>query len=146
MVLNETNLSNLHTEIVQLFLDSELLSTELLCLAYFTHKISLPLLFAVEVCNQDELCTILPQLYNDLTNGSMETLSEYIVKYKHLNIQEPSTELEKEMLHKMCLDAAETIDRQCGREYDFGKFQHEKPRATQVTWMIINSKKYLGFI
>ena len=48
MVLNETNLSNLHTEIVQLFLDSELLSTELLCLAYFTHKISLPLLFANE--------------------------------------------------------------------------------------------------
>ena len=110
MVLNETNLSNLHTVIVQLLLDSELLSMELSCLAYFTHKISLPLLYAVEVCNQDELCTIFPLLYNDLMKGSMETLSDYIVLYKHLNIQEPSTELEKEILHQMCLDAAATID------------------------------------
>ena len=132
MVLNETNLSNLHTEIVQLFLDSELLATELLCLSYFTHKISLPLLYTVEICNQNELCKIFPQLYNDLLNGSMETVSAYIVKYKHLPIQEPTSELEKEILKQMCLDAAETIDRQCGREYGFRKFQQERPRATQV--------------
>ena len=123
MVLDGTNFSNLHTEIVQLFLDSELLATELLCLSYFTHKISLPLLYALEICNQDELCKIFPQLYNDLLNGSMETLSTYIVKYKHLPIQELTSELESEILKQMCLDAAETIDRQCGREYDFGKFQ-----------------------
>ena len=83
MMLNETNLSNLHTEIVQLFLDNELLSTELLCLAYFTHRVSLPLLYAVEVCNQDELCYIFPRLYNYLINGSMDSLSTYIVKYSH---------------------------------------------------------------
>ena len=132
MVLNETHLSNLHTETVQIFSDSEFLSTELLCLAYFTHKISLPLLYAVEVCNQDELCTIFPQLYSDLQSGSMETLCTYIVKYKHMPIPEPSSELEKEILKRMCLDAAETIDRQCGREYCFGKFQNEKPRASRV--------------
>lgn len=132
MVLNETHLSNLHTEIVQLFLDSELLITELICLSYFTHKVSLPLLYAVEICNQNDLCDIFPRLYNDLKNGCLETLSDYLVKYKHLNIVEPSTELEKEILKKMCSDTADTIDRQCGREYGFGEFQHEQPRATQV--------------
>ena len=132
MVLNETNLSNLHTEIVQLFLDSELLVTELICISNFTHKISLPLLYAVEICNQDELCNIFPKLYEDLLNGSMDTLTEYIVKYKHLPIQEPTSELENEILKKMCIDAAEAIDRQCGREYGFGKLKDEKPRATQV--------------
>ena len=115
MVLNETNLSNLHTEIVQLFLDSELLLTELSCLSYFTHKVSLPLLYAVEICNQDELCSIFPKLYADLVDGSMETLGDFIVKYQHFEIKEPSTDLEKEVLKQMCYDAAETIDRQCGR-------------------------------
>ena len=47
-------------------------------------------------------------------------------------IPEPSSELEKEILKRMCLDEAETIDRQCGQEYGFGKFQHEKPRASQI--------------
>ena len=51
MVLNETHLTNQHTDIVQLFVDSELLITELHCLAYFTSKVSLPLLYAVEICN-----------------------------------------------------------------------------------------------
>lgn len=133
MVLNETNLSNLHTEIVQLFLDSEFLTTELLCLAYFTHKVTLPLLYATEICNQDQLCSIFPKLYNDLLRGSTDTLSDYIVKYKHLSIQEPSTDIEREILRSMCHDAAATIDRQCGREYGFGQFIQEKPRATQVS-------------
>ena len=63
MVLNETHLSNQHTELVKMFLDSELLLTELSCLSYFTHKVSLPLLYAVEICNQDQLCELFPRLY-----------------------------------------------------------------------------------
>ena len=132
MVLNETNLCNQHTEIVKMFLDSELLSTELFCLSYFTHKVSLPLLYAVEICNQDDLCNIFPKLYEDLRNGSLDTLSDYIVEYRHLPVSDPSTELESEILKKMCQDAAETIDRQCGREYGFGTFKNETPRATEI--------------
>ena len=49
MVLNETHLSTQHTELVKMFFDSELLLTELSCLSYFTHKVSLPLLYAVEL-------------------------------------------------------------------------------------------------
>ena len=63
MVLNETHLSNQHTELVKMFLDSELLLTELSCLSYFTHKVSLPLLYAVEICNQDQICELFPKLY-----------------------------------------------------------------------------------
>ena len=62
----------------------------------------------------------------------METLGDFIVKYQHFEIKEPSTDLEKEVLKQMCYDAAETIDRQCGREYGFGEFKNEKTRATQV--------------
>ena len=75
-----------------------------------THKISLPLLYAVGICKQDEFCDIFPRLSNDLLNGSIETLPEYIVNYKHLNIQEPSTDFEKQILKRMCRDAVETID------------------------------------
>ena len=38
----------------------------------------------------------------------------------------------EKILVRMCHDAVETMDRQCGREYGFTKFQNEKPRATQV--------------
>ena len=55
-------------------------------------------------------------------NDSIETLLEYTVNYKNLNIQEPSTDLEKEILKRMCHNAAETIERPCAREYGFGQF------------------------
>ena len=73
MVLNETHLCNQHTGIVQMFLDSELLLTELSALAYFTYKVSFPLLYAIEISTQDDLCQIFPKLHKDLLNGSLET-------------------------------------------------------------------------
>ena len=36
------------------------------------------------------------------------------------------------MLPKLTKAAAECILAQCGREYGFGSYQHEKARATQV--------------
>ena len=62
MVLNETHLYNQHRELVKMFLESELLLTELSCLSYFIHKVSLPLLHAVEICNQDQLYELFPKL------------------------------------------------------------------------------------
>ena len=132
MVLNETHLSNQHTELVKMFLDSELLLTELSCLSYFTHKVSLPLLYAVEVCNQNQLCELFPKLYKDLLEGSFETLKDYIVEYKHLIVEEPITELEKQILKKISMYPAETIDRQCGREYGFGNYKDRELRATAI--------------
>ena len=132
MVLNETHSCNQHTELVKMFLDSELLLTELSCLSYFTHKVSLPLLYAVEICNQNQLCELFPKLYKDLLEGSFETLKDYIVEYKHLIVEEPITELEKQILKKMSMDAAETTDGQCGRESGFGNYKDQELRATAI--------------
>ena len=55
-------------------------------------------------------------------NDSMETLLEYTVNYKNLNIQEPSTDLEKEILKRMCHDAAETIERPLRESMALGSF------------------------
>ena len=101
MVLNETHLTNQHTDIVQLFVDSELLITELHCLAYFTSKVSLPLLYAVEICNQDDLCTIFPKLYQDLLNNNLETLDEFYIEYRHIQVQAPSSDIENEIIKDM---------------------------------------------
>ena len=46
-----------------------------------------------------------------------------------MHINEPDSELEKEILKRMCVDAAEGIKLQCGREYGFSEI---KPRATQL--------------
>ena len=62
MVLNETHLYNQHKELVKMFLESDLLLTEVSCLSYFIHKVRLPLLHAVEICNQDQLCELFPKL------------------------------------------------------------------------------------
>ena len=133
MVLNETHLSNQHTDIVRLFIESELVLTELKCLAYFTSKVSLPLLYAVEVSNQNDLCDIFPRLYKDLMNFNLETLNNWYIKYHHVEVSSPGSEIEKEILKKMCTDAAKTVERQCGREYGFGITDVEKkPRATEI--------------
>ena len=62
--------------------------------------------------------------------GSFETLKDYIVEYKHLAVEEPITELEKQILKKMSMDAAETTDRLCGPEYGFGNYKDPDLRAT----------------
>ena len=64
--------------------------------------------------------------------GSFETLKDYIVEYKHLIVEEPITELEKQILKKISMDAAETTDGQCGREYGFGNYKDHELRATAI--------------
>ena len=145
MVLAETHLSNQHVEIVQMFLDSELLCTELYTLSYFTYKVSLPLLYAVEICTQDELCEIFPKLHKDLLEGSLETLVSYVIEYRHIKIQPPSTNVELQLIKEMCSDAAKTIERQCGREYGFGIYKdcQNRPRATEIHKLPSEERKKL---
>ena len=75
------------------------------------------------------LLTILPKLYTDLCNCDMNTLNRYSVMYKHLPIDEPNNELGKEITRRMCIDAADGIKLQCGREYGFSG---SDVRATQL--------------
>ena len=74
---NESHLSKQHIEIVRMFLDSEFLITELQVLAYFTHVVTLPFLYFVEVNSQNELLEMFPRLFNDLKRGTIDALKEY---------------------------------------------------------------------
>ena len=126
-----------------MLLDSDLLITELNVLAYFTYKISLPLLNTVEIATHEDLCQIFPKLHQDLLNGSMETLSLYSVNYCHIYIKVPDSELEIELLKEMCHDAAKTIELQCGREYGLGCHSDAVPRATEIHKLSEEERKNL---
>ena len=132
MLLDETHLSNQHVEIVRMFLDSEFLITELQTLAYFTHTITLPFLYFVEVNSQEELLKMFPLLYNDLNEGKMDTLKDYIVVYPHVKVHTPTEDVAFKILKMMCVDAAIVFGRQAGREYGFGTLLNEPARATQL--------------
>ena len=132
MLLTKSHLSNKHIEIVRMFLDSEFLITELVVLAYFTHKITLPFLYFVEVSSQVQLLQMFPQLFNDLKEGKMDTLKDYVIDHPHVKVQKPTTDIEEKILQKMYIDAAEVLDGQAGREYGFGSYKKKPARASQL--------------
>ena len=102
-----------------MFLDSEFFITELSVLAFFTHKVSLPLLNFVEISSQEELLRVFPKLYEDLQKGKMDTLEQYLVKYCHIVVSPPTNETETLLLESMCLNPSKSMMLQCGREYGF---------------------------
>ena len=108
MLLDETHLSNQHVEIVRMFLDSEFLITELSVHAYFTHTVTLPFLYFVEVNTQDDLLKMFPRLYDDLIGGKLDTLKDYVVIYPHVKVRKPNTDLELTIL-KMMADATADV-------------------------------------
>ena len=132
MLLNESHLSNQHIDIVRMFLDSEFLVTELQVLAYFTHIITLPFLYFVEVNTNEELLEMFPRLFEDLKVGGIETLKEYRIEYPHVQVTTPTSDIAQQLLLKMCEDAATVLERQAGREYGFGEGLNLAPRATQL--------------
>ena len=131
MLLAETSKSNLLVEACKLYMGCELFLTELKLLAYFTHKVTLPLLNCVEKSNQNVLLVLLPKLFEDLKKGCTDTLKDFIVQYRHVPVKSIDNELENEMLNVFCTSAAEGIQLQCGREYGFAKDDQEA-RATKL--------------
>ena len=73
--------------IVRLFLDCEFFITEPFVLVDFTYEVSLPLLNFVEISSQPDLLKVFSQLYVDLVDGKMETLREFFVEYRHIQIE-----------------------------------------------------------
>jgi hypothetical protein len=47
-------------------------------------------------------------------------------------VEPPSTDLELELIKRMCSDASRTVKFQCGREYGFTDDDDAPPRATQL--------------
>ena len=131
-LLLETPANNLLVQACRMYLESEVFLTELSVLSYFTHKVTLPLLNCVSFGRQEYLLEKLPLLWKDLEKGDLSTLQEYEVLYKHVPVSAPS-EAGFKLLKWMCTDAALTIERQCGREYGFGKHHGIKNRATNIS-------------
>ena len=129
MVLNETETDNLLVQACGLYIECEFFIAELQALTYFTDKITWPFLNCVEVSDQMQLTQIIPMWYHDLSVRKMDTLDNYTVTYKHLNIQEPDTVSWKEIRNLMCTDAALDIKLQCRREYGFSD---DDVRATKL--------------
>ena len=132
-LLDETWKSNLLVEACKIYLGCEFFLTELQLLAYFTHKITLPFLNCVEKSSQTVLLQMLPKLHLDLLAGNTETLKDFSVAFRHVKVEELTSQLQKDALKMMCVDAAHGIKMQCGREYGFDDDADEvNPRATEL--------------
>ena len=101
-------------------------------LAYFTHKITLPFLYFVEVSSQAQLVQIFPQLFNDLNEGRMDTLKDCVINYPHIKDQKLAADIEEKILQKMCIDATKVLGRQAGRECSFGSYKGKPTCASQL--------------
>ena len=95
MLLLETDKVSLLVQACQMYLECEFFITELHALAYFTHKVTLPLLNCIEVCGQTDLLTIFLKLYTDLRAALTNTLKDFSVVQKHLLIKKPDKNWEK---------------------------------------------------
>ena len=71
----------------------------------------------------------------------MDTLKDYVVQYNHLSVPTPDSNLEKQILVEMCKSAADTVLRQCGREYGFGP--ESRLRATDISKLSLEERKGL---
>lgn len=132
-LLEETPADNLLAQACRLYLKCEVFITELRLLAYFNYHVVFPFLHAVEKVTTPELKRILPQLYQDLLQGKVNTLEAYAVKSKIGNVEKLYGELEMKILSKLTKAAADCIQLQCGREFGFAADSNEELRAADLT-------------
>lgn len=102
MLINESHLSNQHTEIVRMFLDSEFFSTELSALSYFTHKVTLLFLYCFEISTWTRLYSFFPKLYKDLKEKNLDTLQQFFAPHRHVEVEKPSTDIQLNLLDLVC--------------------------------------------
>ena len=62
----------------------------------------------------------------------MDTLSDYLVVYKHVSIKPPTSETDQLLLKAMCEAASKSLLLQCGHEYGFGQEIDAPVCATQL--------------
>ena len=131
MLLAETNSNSLHVQAAKLYLDSDFFLSCLTALAYFTYRVTLPLLNCVEICSQEQLLPILTSLVTDLAQCNMTTLEEYKVEWRNISLPEPN-DVVKLLLKRMCVDASKVVQLQCGREYGIQQEEDAAQRGTQL--------------
>ena len=144
-ILNETPLNNLLVRACRIYLENDFIIAGLKALANFTYKVTMPFLNFVERTDQDSLVDVLPKLCTDLKNGRMDTLSEYLVEWKHVHVVKngPETELDHYLLGEMCVQAAIGVELQCKREYWADDDEATTSRATRLHNLTSNERKNL---
>ena len=90
-LLMDSYTNNLLVQACKLCLESEIFLTELKVLAYFTHQVTLPLLNCIAIGNHNDLLEIFPKLWSDVKSGNVDTITEYLVIYKHVPVQKPNS-------------------------------------------------------
>ena len=112
--LTNINSRNQLVQACKLYLQVDYVNIALKCIAWFTYKITLPLLNMCEQETPKALLVLLPNLWKDLDVGKMDTLLKYKVDYS-FSVEEPTTELGKLTLQHFCKQAATDLARQGGR-------------------------------
>ena len=133
-ILNDTHLNNLLVCACKLYLENDYILAALKALSFLTYKVTMPYLNCIEICDQNDLVGengILKRLSDDLKDGKMDTLKDYHVEWKHVDMskQQPDSPLDHLILEHMCHKAAAGIDLQCASEY---WKDTANPRATQL--------------
>ena len=132
MLLDEIQSTNQLSESCRIYMRSEIFMTQLECRAFFNHYVTFPFLNCVEASSQEELLQILLKLYADLLLLKADTLNKFVVNMRGIPVPTLTTDAAKEIVGKMCESAAESIKRQCGREYGFADGDKEL-RATDLS-------------
>ena len=69
--------------------------------------------------SQEELLEIIPRIFNNLKCSTVDTLKEYQVEYRHVQVAQQTTDVAQELVKKMHKEDAIVLEQQAGRE--FGK-------------------------
>ena len=106
MLFQETPAENLLAQSSRIYLHCEIFITELRLLAFFNYNLVIPFLYAVEKSSTPELKRLLPKLHQELLEGNLSTLQEYVCKSKMGNVENIDGELETKMIWLMTIGAA----------------------------------------
>ena len=92
----------------RLYLECEYVVAALKALANCTFNVTMPFLNCVEKTDQNDLVNILRQLYEDLSDGKLDTIKLYHVKWTHVQMdkQLPASDLDHDLLINTHLNAA----------------------------------------
>ena len=69
--------------------------------------------------SQEELLEIIPRIFNKLKCSTVDTLKEYQVEYRHVQVAQQTTDIAQELVKKMRKDDAIVLEQHAGLE--FGK-------------------------
>lgn len=69
--------------------------------------------------SQEDFLEIIPRIFNNLKCSTVDTLKEYQVEYRHVQVAQQTTDVAQELVKKMHKEDAIVLEQQAGRE--FGK-------------------------